>query len=517
MGEISRCCKVLGVEPGVSLEELKKAYRDLVQVWHPDRFANNERLQSKAQEHLKEINLAFDYLVANAFKNAAVVLQDTSEETSASVSPPKEPDDWEHEDFDIVTESPRRGLATALSGITIVLIGCGVFYYWEHHVDTHQSGRTAQERQTNVAASRPAVEPDSSTNDSDISNLGIPLPSSIQTNSTIRSSDILASMTPVNEIEVIQGPEGVILNSKGERDYIQASRLVRPPCVVKARAKTDLKDLRLYFGIGEVIFNWRDNPSELRIVDPVTGRIIPVARQGLVSPNDWHDLTWEMATNEMRVMVDGETRFESKGDYRRVKGYPAIGGYQDQVMVKSFSVESGLPIETAGPQGRVSKGSIRGDILSSMIPVNNPTVTQAPDGVSLTGGNAPADRDRYIITSQTFHAPFVIRTVVKTDSINVRLHAGTGGVIFNWEGNPSELRVHDPLTGRITPVPGRGFIWPNEWHEVVWEIRQTGMKISVDGQARFQNQKDYRSLQATPGIGMAWSKITVEYFVVEQK
>ena len=37
-----------------SLEEVQRAYRDLVQVWHPDRFTSNERLQSKAQEQLKQ-------------------------------------------------------------------------------------------------------------------------------------------------------------------------------------------------------------------------------------------------------------------------------------------------------------------------------------------------------------------------------------------------------------------------------------------------------------------------------
>lgn len=44
------------------MEELKKAYRDLVKVWHPDRFGGNPGLQRKAQEKLKEINLAYERL-----------------------------------------------------------------------------------------------------------------------------------------------------------------------------------------------------------------------------------------------------------------------------------------------------------------------------------------------------------------------------------------------------------------------------------------------------------------------
>jgi hypothetical protein len=36
MDELARCYRVLGLEPGASLEEVKSAYRDLVNVWHPD-------------------------------------------------------------------------------------------------------------------------------------------------------------------------------------------------------------------------------------------------------------------------------------------------------------------------------------------------------------------------------------------------------------------------------------------------------------------------------------------------
>ncbi len=50
---------VLGLKPGATPEEAKRAYRDLVKVWHPDRFPNDRNLQIKAQEKLKEINEAF--------------------------------------------------------------------------------------------------------------------------------------------------------------------------------------------------------------------------------------------------------------------------------------------------------------------------------------------------------------------------------------------------------------------------------------------------------------------------
>src|SRR3989440_13024945 len=58
-----RYYRVLGLEPGVSLEELKQTHKDLVKVWHPDRFADDPRLQLKAQEKLKQINQAYEQIL----------------------------------------------------------------------------------------------------------------------------------------------------------------------------------------------------------------------------------------------------------------------------------------------------------------------------------------------------------------------------------------------------------------------------------------------------------------------
>ncbi|MEI6860917.1 MAG: J domain-containing protein [Verrucomicrobiota bacterium] len=59
MDDLHDSYRVLEVVPGASPDELKRAYRDLVKVWHPDRFADDPRLQGRAQEKLKQINLAY--------------------------------------------------------------------------------------------------------------------------------------------------------------------------------------------------------------------------------------------------------------------------------------------------------------------------------------------------------------------------------------------------------------------------------------------------------------------------
>lgn len=43
-------------------EELSTAYKDLVQVWHPDKYVHNERLKTRAENKIKELNEAYSTL-----------------------------------------------------------------------------------------------------------------------------------------------------------------------------------------------------------------------------------------------------------------------------------------------------------------------------------------------------------------------------------------------------------------------------------------------------------------------
>ncbi|HWG17177.1 MAG TPA: J domain-containing protein [Acidobacteriaceae bacterium] len=47
--------------------EIKAAYRDLVKVWHPDRFGDNSRLRQRAEERLQRINEAYRRLESGDF------------------------------------------------------------------------------------------------------------------------------------------------------------------------------------------------------------------------------------------------------------------------------------------------------------------------------------------------------------------------------------------------------------------------------------------------------------------
>ena len=48
MSSLEQHYQILDASPSASLKEIRIIYRDLTQVWHPDRFQENRRLHEKA-------------------------------------------------------------------------------------------------------------------------------------------------------------------------------------------------------------------------------------------------------------------------------------------------------------------------------------------------------------------------------------------------------------------------------------------------------------------------------------
>ena len=59
---IRRFLDIFDLGRNFSDEELKDAYKDLVQVWHPDKYSNNERLRNRAESKIRLINEAYGTL-----------------------------------------------------------------------------------------------------------------------------------------------------------------------------------------------------------------------------------------------------------------------------------------------------------------------------------------------------------------------------------------------------------------------------------------------------------------------
>ena len=63
---------------------LKEAYRDLVKVWHPDRFGSDARLRQKAEDKLKQIINAYMVLQSDQRKDGTHT--DEPEKAASSIT-----------------------------------------------------------------------------------------------------------------------------------------------------------------------------------------------------------------------------------------------------------------------------------------------------------------------------------------------------------------------------------------------------------------------------------------------
>lgn len=55
---------VLGLDSNATDEDIKTAYRECAQILHPDKFANNKKLQDRASEQFKRLQDAYNYLTS---------------------------------------------------------------------------------------------------------------------------------------------------------------------------------------------------------------------------------------------------------------------------------------------------------------------------------------------------------------------------------------------------------------------------------------------------------------------
>src|SRR6516165_9050205 len=121
------------------------------------------------------------------------------------------------------------------------------------------------------------------------------------------SSDLLPSMIPFMGCVIERMSDGVKLTG-ASRDHMMAVALTpkqfRPPFTVTTVAKTDSTNLRLYWHVGEVIFNWECSIRCLKVHDPGTGRWLHAENKGFIEVDRWHEIAWEVNPSSMRVLVD---------------------------------------------------------------------------------------------------------------------------------------------------------------------------------------------------------------------
>jgi hypothetical protein len=139
----------------------------------------------------------------------------------------------------------------------------------------------------------------------------------------------------------------------------------------------------------------------------------------------------------------------------------------------------------------------------------------SPDSITSYHGIVLQGNDR-LSTPGTFHPPVAISIVAKTDSNNLRLSYAADQVIFNWEVNPTQLRIDGgPADGLHTD--GAGAIPAGKFVTIRWVVTPHHQAIYVDNQLRFEHTGDYsdlnRCVSVFPALG---SIVTVKSINVEE-
>src|SRR6266568_7537812 len=91
-GRLTYYYEVLELRPSASSAEIKKAWLELIQVWHPDRFSRSSNLHRKAELRTQMINQAYQTLsdpIARTRYDATTLKSSSSSALSRSSPPPR--------------------------------------------------------------------------------------------------------------------------------------------------------------------------------------------------------------------------------------------------------------------------------------------------------------------------------------------------------------------------------------------------------------------------------------------
>jgi curved DNA-binding protein CbpA len=54
--------EILGIPRAASAERIKRSYRSLVKIWHPDKFHNGSAQHAEAEKRIRDLNEAYSVL-----------------------------------------------------------------------------------------------------------------------------------------------------------------------------------------------------------------------------------------------------------------------------------------------------------------------------------------------------------------------------------------------------------------------------------------------------------------------
>ncbi len=146
------------------------------------------------------------------------------------------------------------------------------------------------------------------------------------------------------------------------------------------------------------------------------------------------------------------------------------------------------------------------DVQINALPLNSDGSFSAHDGLTIAG-------DEKLVLPRLFHPPVEFNIVAQTDSTNLRLGYAADQVIFNWEVDPTQLRIDGgPAAGQ--QKDGAGSIPASRDVNIRWVVKPDQQQIYVDGQLRFEHKGDYSKLRRPLSIFTYQAIVTVKSITI---
>jgi hypothetical protein len=95
MESVEQSLEALGLKDGAAWSDVTTAYKDLIRVWHPDRFQHDERLRKRAESQTQRLNAAME-LLRKTFKDGDLPVRINRPKPQPRHSPPQPQRDYTH-------------------------------------------------------------------------------------------------------------------------------------------------------------------------------------------------------------------------------------------------------------------------------------------------------------------------------------------------------------------------------------------------------------------------------------
>jgi WD40 repeat protein len=208
-------------------------------------------------------------------------------------------------------------------------------------------------------------------------------------------------------------------------------------------------------------------------------------------------------------------------------------GNRIRIKVNDKLVADYVDAESPYTKGHVALQQFTGDTVVQFRKIElkelNLTLAQKPawNHLDLTDGKVMGDfvrinPDKAVATKKAYSGPVEITVVARTNKDNIRLWAFKGGiVIFNWDVEPGDMRIHRPddlekeQVGSVA-VSKQVPLKPDTWYTLRWKITEEGMEVAVDNKVVFSEEREYDLSKARPirVSGAFGSVVDVKSFVV---